>query len=71
MQPIPQSHKSKRKTRFEMGEDTTINHRLKNAPSLAEKMAIIKECNPFFYQFGKKLKPYKPYLTYEENYEVS
>jgi hypothetical protein len=62
--------KQKRKTRFEVGYDTTINLRIKEASSLAEKMAIIKEANPFHYQFGTKLKPYKPYLTYGENYGI-
>ena len=63
-------NKPKRKTRFELGFDTTINLRIKEASSLAEKMAIIKEANPFHYQFGEQLKPYKGYLTYGENYGI-
>jgi hypothetical protein len=36
----------------------------------AEKRAIIAETNPLFYIFGETRKVYKPYLTYEENFDV-
>lgn len=32
-----------------------------------ERQALVAEANPFFYIFGKVLKPWKPYLSYEEN----
>jgi hypothetical protein len=36
----------------------------------AEKRAIIAETNPLFYIFGETRKVYKPYLTYEEKFDV-
>lgn len=44
----------------------TMQHRMSQAPTLAEKRAIVAEVNPLFYVFGETLKPYKPYLTYGE-----
>ena len=46
----------------------TMQYRIMQAPTLAEKRAVVAETNPFFYIFGEKRKVFKPYLTYEENY---
>jgi hypothetical protein len=53
-----------------MGYDNSITTKFVAGATLAEKRAIVKKANPFHYQFGTKLKPYKPYLTYGENYGI-
>ena len=60
----------KRRTPFQMGYDNSITTKFVAGATLAEKRAIVKKANPFHYQFGTKLKPYKPYLTYGENYDI-
>lgn len=46
----------------------TMQHRITQATTPAEKRAVVAEVNPLFYVFGEKRKVFKPYLTYEENY---
>jgi hypothetical protein len=46
----------------------SMQHRITQAPTLADKRAIVAEVNPLFYVFGVKRKVFKPYQTYEENY---
>ena len=48
----------------------SLQHRMKQATSLAEKRAMVAEVNPLFYVFGETRKVFKPYLTYEENYGI-
>ena len=48
----------------------SVQFRIKQAQSTAEKRAIVAEANPLFYIFGETRKVYKPYLTYEENYGI-
>ena len=48
----------------------SVQFRIKQAQSVAEKRAIVAEANPLFYIFGETRKVYKPYLTYEENYGI-
>lgn len=46
----------------------SIHYRMARANTPAEKRAIVVETNPLFYIFGETRKVYKPYLTYEENF---
>ena len=46
----------------------SMQHRITQATTPAEKRAIVAEVNPLFYVFGETRKVFKPYLTYEENY---
>ena len=46
----------------------SMQHRITQAPTLAEKRGVVAEVNPLFYIFGETRKVFKPYLTYEENY---
>ena len=48
----------------------TMQYRMTQAPTLAEKRAVIAEVNPLFYVFGENRKVFKPYQTYEENYGI-
>jgi hypothetical protein len=48
----------------------SMQHRMTQATTTAEKRELVKESNPFFYVFGEKCKVFKPYLTYEENYGI-
>jgi len=48
----------------------SMQHRITEATTLAEKRAVVVEVNPLFYVFGKTRKVFKPYLTYEENYDI-
>ena len=48
----------------------SVQYRMKQVQSLAEKRAIVAEANPLFYVFGETRKVFKPYLTYEENYGI-
>ena len=48
----------------------SVQFRIKQAQSIAEKRQIVAEANPLFYIFGETRKVYKPYLTYEENYGI-
>jgi hypothetical protein len=57
-----------RETILELALKNSISHKIKQLQTLAEKRALVAEHNPTHYIFGKTLKPYKPYLTYEENY---
>lgn len=45
----------------------SMQHRIKQAKTPAEKRAIVEETNPLFYVFGEVRKVFKPHLTYEEN----
>lgn len=48
----------------------SMQHRITQAPTPAEKRAVIAEVNPLFYVFGENRKVFKPYQTYEENYGI-
>jgi hypothetical protein len=47
----------------------SMQHRITQASTPKEKREIISQANPLFYVFGVKRKVFKPYLTYEENYD--
>jgi hypothetical protein len=53
---------------FEVIFQKTLQYRITNATTLAEKRAVVAEVNPLFYVFGETRKVIKPYRTYEENY---
>ena len=48
----------------------SVQHRLSQVTTLAEKRGIVAENNPLFYIFGETRKVFKPYLTYEENHGI-
>jgi hypothetical protein len=48
----------------------SVQHRITQATTTAEKRAVVAEANPLFYVFGETRKVFKPYLTYEENYGI-
>jgi hypothetical protein len=48
----------------------SMQHRITQATTPADKRAIVAEVNPLFYVFGEQRKVFKPYLTYEENYDI-
>jgi hypothetical protein len=47
----------------------SMQYRMSQATTPADKRAIVVEVNPLFYVFGETRKMFKPYQTYEENYE--
>jgi hypothetical protein len=57
----------KPKSKIELDLSNTMQYRLKLVKTIEEKTKLIDEANPMLMAFGKALKPYKPYLTYEEN----
>jgi len=48
----------------------SMQHRMNQATTPAEKRAVVAEVNPLFYVFGEQRKVFKPYQTYEENYGI-
>jgi len=56
-------------TMLEEAYKATLQYRIKQATTPAEKREMIVEVNPLFYVFGKQRKVFKPYLSYEENYD--
>ena len=48
----------------------SMQHRMTQANTTAEKRAVVAEANPLFYVFGETRKVFKPYQTYEENYGI-
>lgn len=47
----------------------SAQYKIRQAKTLKEKQEIVKQTNPFIYVFGKTRKVFKPYLTYEENFD--
>ena len=64
------SIKKRKPNQIEAEFKRSLQHRMKQATSLAEKRAMVAEVNPLFYVFGETRKVFKPYLTYEENYGI-
>lgn len=64
----PKKKQHSRETILEMALKNSVCYKLTLMQTVAEKRALVAEHNPTHYIFGKTLKPYKPYLTYEENY---
>jgi hypothetical protein len=50
--------------------EKSMQHRMPQATTSAEKRAVVAEANPLFYVFGEQCKVFKPYQTYEENYGI-
>jgi hypothetical protein len=48
----------------------SMQHRITQATTPAEKRAVVSEVNPLFYVFGEQRKVFKPYQTYKENFNV-
>jgi hypothetical protein len=62
--------RTRRLKAIEQAHLKSMQHRISQAPTIAEKRAVVAEVNPLFYVFGEKRKVFKPYLTYEENYDL-
>jgi hypothetical protein len=46
----------------------SMQYRMNQATTPAEKREVVAQANPLFYMFGETRKVFKPYQTYEENY---
>jgi hypothetical protein len=57
-------------TQIEAIYQKSLQYRIGQAQTAKEKRAIVSETNPLFYVFGENRKVFKPYLTYEENYDL-
>ena len=66
MHNIPKRRAKKIEDEFKM----SLQYRITQATTPADKRAVVVETNPLFYVFGEKRKVFKPYLTYEENYGI-
>lgn len=60
--------RAKSLTQIEVIYQKSAHYRIDKAKSIAEKRAIVTETNPLFYVFGETRKVFKPYLSYEENF---
>lgn len=63
-------NRTRRAKQIEENYLKSMQHRITQAPTLAEKRAVVAEVNPLFYVFGEQRKVFKPYLTYEENHGI-
>jgi len=63
-------YRKRRAKHIEEVYQKSMQHRISQATTPAEKRAVVAEVNPLFYVFGEQRKPYKPYLTYEENHGI-
>jgi hypothetical protein len=57
-------------TQIEAIYQRSLQYRIGEAQTPKEKREIVAETNPLFYVFGDTRKVFKPYLTYEENFNV-
>jgi hypothetical protein len=62
-----QNNMAKPKSKIELDLSNTMQYKLRLVKTIEEKTKLIDEANPMLMAFGKALKPYKPYLTYEDN----
>jgi hypothetical protein len=58
-------------TQIEAIYEQSLQYRIGQVKTPTEKRAIVTETNPLFYVFGNTRKVFKPYLTYEENFNVA
>jgi hypothetical protein len=58
---------AKPKSKLELDLSNTMQYKLNLVKTIEEKCKLINEANPMLMAFGKALKPYKPYLSYEDN----
>lgn len=71
MHPNAMHHNRTRRAKaIEDAYKKSMQHRISQATTPAEKRAVVVEANPLFYIFGETRKVFKPYLTYEENYGI-
>jgi hypothetical protein len=71
MNPNSLHHNRKRRaSQIEEAYQKSMQHRISQATTPADKRGVVLEANPLFYIFGEVRKPYKPYLTYKENYGI-
>ena len=61
--------RARSQTQIEMIYEKSMQYRISQVKTPAEKREIVTETNPLFYVFGENRKVFKPYLTYKENYE--
>jgi hypothetical protein len=57
-------------TQIELIYQKSMQYRISQVKTPVEKREIVAETNPLFYVFGENRKVFKPYLTYEENFNV-
>jgi hypothetical protein len=50
--------------------ENSLQYRMAQATTTADKRVLVTETNPLFYVFGETRKVFKPYLSYQENYNV-
>ena len=66
--PLSMHHnRTRRAKQIEEAYQKSMQHRINQATTPAEKRAVVVEANPLFYIFGEVRKPYK---TYEEYYGI-
>jgi hypothetical protein len=63
----PYAKQHSRETLLEQAYKNSVSYKITQATTLNEKRELVTEHNPTHYIFGKTLKPYKPWQTYEEN----
>ena len=63
-------NRTRRAKQIEENYLKSMQHRITQAPTPADKRAVVAEVNPLFYVFGETRKVFKPYQTYEENYGI-
>ena len=69
-QHLTLSYRKRKGKVLEEAFKNSMQHRISQATTPAEKREVVSEANPLFYVFGEKRKVFKPYLTYEENYGI-
>ena len=63
-------YRQRKGKQLEEAHKNSMQFRITQAKTPAEKRAVVAEVNPLFYVFGEKRKVFKQYLTYEENYGI-
>ena len=48
-------------------EPLELSAKLHKADTTEARRVLVAEVNPFFYIFGEEIKPWKPWLSYEDN----
>ena len=62
--------RARSQTQIEVIFQRSMQYRISQVKTPVEKREIVAETNPLFYVFGENRKVFKPYLTYEENFNV-
>jgi hypothetical protein len=65
---MTRGYRERKGTIIDLAFKNSLQYRIAQATTPAEKRVLVTETNPLFYVFGETRKVFKPYLTYEENY---